>query len=716
MQSVKEQLFPEVMEPETIPIWKVRLENERHVVQARGRAREIAEMLGFDRQEQVRLATATSELARNAFRYARGGVVAFEISDGKAQGPQSLQIQVADTGPGIANLPEILDGRYQSRTGMGKGLTGTRRLMDHFEITSAPTGTTVRMGKRLPAGTLVDAGTAKGIAAKLAKAGTDPFQEAERQNLELLQTLAELRDKGEQLAQLNRELEDTNRGVVALYAELEQHANDLRRVSELKTSFLSNLSHEFRTPLNSIVALCQILSDQDDGDLSPEQEKQVGYIRRSATDLSELVDDLLDMAKVEAGKVEIRPRLFHAEDLFGALRGMLRSLLSSTAVELEFQVAPGLPPLFSDEPKLSQVLRNLISNALKFTEQGRVSVSAEARGEMTVFRVADTGIGIAPKDQERIFEEFVQLENPIQSRVRGTGLGLPLARRLAELLGGSLSVESRPQQGSVFTVAIPTRYNEIATGTPVPRSKAEGAPTVLLIEENPETRFTHGNALKDEYSLLFARSLGEARQALNTSTPEAIVMDRLLEGAEALPFIRELRGSGYRGPVVVVSVIEDRETPMRAGADAFLVKPVPAGLLRDTVAASLRKVGAKTVLLVDDDEINRYLLREALTPFGLLITEAQSGREAVRLAQEGPATIFLDLAMPGLSGWETLRELKESRDTQGIPIVIHTSKELTGAEEALIASFAVLQFPKYALTEPDSFEKLRSILILTGAL
>src|ERR1700761_6667813 len=269
-------------------IFTIRLRHERHVVHARQRARDIAALLGFEHQEQIRLATATSEMARNAFRYATNGVVEFRVS---ARAPQMFLIVVSDSGPGIANLQEVLDGRYVSRTGLGKGILGTRRLMDHFRITSSPSGTVVETGKTIPASQpAVDSSAVRRINAELIQAGaTDHFGEVERQNQELLQTLATLREKQEELAQLNQELEDTNRGVVALYAELDQNADDLRRVSNLKTSFLSNLSHEFRTPLNSIISLARLLLNRIDGELTSEQEKQVTFIHRSADELTELV-------------------------------------------------------------------------------------------------------------------------------------------------------------------------------------------------------------------------------------------------------------------------------------------------------------------------------------------------------------------------------------------------------------------------------------------
>ena len=261
----------------TTSVCTIPLRNERDVVQARQRAREIAATLGFDNQEQIRLATATSEMARNAFRYARNGKVSFSVHIGT---PQVFEVLISDAGPGITNLDEIFEGRYRSDTGMGLGIVGTRRLMDKFEIHSASGGTVVKMGKEMPAPAhVLTPARVQRLREKInAQAPESPYEEIDRQNRELLKTLQELRERQEELALLNRELEDTNRGVVALYAELDERADYLRRASELKTTFLSDISHEFRTPLNSIISLSRILLDRLDGDLTPDQETQVGFI------------------------------------------------------------------------------------------------------------------------------------------------------------------------------------------------------------------------------------------------------------------------------------------------------------------------------------------------------------------------------------------------------------------------------------------------------
>ena len=429
------------------------------VVAARRRAADIAALLGFELTEQTRLATAVSEVVRNAFRYAGGGEVTFGIDrDSK---PQFFVAQVTDTGPGIPDLDNILQGRYRSKSGMGLGLIGARRLVDDVKIeTKVGEGTTVTLVKRLlPTAPVVTAERLREIQQAIAEREPETLaEEFQRQNGELLLALSSLQERQDELRRLNRELEDTNRGVVALYAELDDRADHLRRADEMKSRFLSNMSHEFRTPVNSIIGLCNLLLDER-ARAGVDPEAEIPFIRQSAEHLLELVSDLLDLAKVEAGKTVVRPVRFEIPQLFGALRGMLRPLLLNQSVSLIFE-EPDHLALFTDEAKLSQILRNLVSNALKFTERGEVRVSARAADAGLVeFSVADTGIGIAAGDLERIFEEFFQLEHRLQRKHRGTGLGLPLSRRLAELLGGALRVHSEPGVGSTFTLTLPDHYS-----------------------------------------------------------------------------------------------------------------------------------------------------------------------------------------------------------------------------------------------------------------
>jgi signal transduction histidine kinase/CheY-like chemotaxis protein len=699
----------------------IEIHYEQDVVQARQRTRDLAEQLGFDGQDQARLATAVSEIARNAFQYARGGTVEFSIEGN----PQIFQILVRDQGKGIPHLADVLDGRYTSQTGMGVGITGTRRLMDSFRVESLPgKGTTVVMGKALPkrSPTLSDAQLQQIREAVLARSPQNPYEEIQRQNQELLRAMAELRKREEELTQLNQELEDTNRGVVALYAELDEKATSLQQANELKTRFLSNMSHEFRTPLNSILSLSRMLQSRLDGELTEEQEKQVTFIQRAAEGLSELVNDLLDLAKVEAGKIEVRPSSFEISDLFGTLRGMLRPLLvQGSSVALIFEEPEGLPPLYSDEGKVAQILRNFISNALKFTERGEMRVTARQAGQTIVFSVADTGIGITPEDQERIFEDFVQIESHLQKQVKGTGLGLPLSRKLAELLGGSISVRSQPGQGSVFSVTLPIAYPHPTDHStllqPIAPVQSAYLP-ILVVEDHRETLFIYEKHLQaSRYQLIATRTLAQARQALQQIRPAAIVLDILLEGQNGWTFLRELKSDEATCtiPVLVATVIDNEKQALALGADGFLIKPVDRLPLLNKLNTLISQGKAQKLLLIDNDPADRYVVKQLLASTPLQIIEASNGQDGLVLAnREQPTAILLDLEMPEITGFDVLDRLKHQPTTQAIPVIIHSSTHLDAETQSRLAAQSIAILSKEVTSQAATTYQLQDALVNAG--
>lgn len=574
------------------------IEREQDIVVARQRARQIAGLLGLDRQDQARVATAVSELARNVFQYAGSGQATYSVPPGS---DAHLVVEISDRGPGIARLDEILDGRYRSSTGMGLGIIGARRLMDRFEIASEPgAGTTVTVAKRIGRPAPTNAERVR-IAASLADVSIDdPTRELQLQNQELMRTLDELNIRREELARLNRELEETNRGVVALYAELDERAEELRRNSEAKSGFLSSVSHELRTPLSSMLALCDLLLARADGPLTEEQELQITYIRGGAESLLPLVNDLLDLARIEAGKTVVHADTFAIEDLFASLRGMFRPLHHDDRVSLVFEPADHLPRIRSDESKVAQVLRNLVSNALKFTEEGEVRVSAHLDQERATvaFIVADTGVGIESQDRDRIFEEFEQVQGPHQASTRGTGLGLAVSQRLAAVLDGKISVDSEPGVGSTFTLMIPVTYSDGKSTAP-PTKSADGAP-----------------------------------------------------------------------------------------------------------APGMHTTRSKTAIVIDDDEMARYLSVHALLSLGFRVTEARDGTTGLQTVRaQPPDLIVLDLRMPGVDGFEVLDELKHEPDTAAIPVVIQTGMALSAAEqERLQRASAVLD------KRADGSERLTAVV------
>lgn len=548
---------------EATPVLSVKIQQETDVVTVRRRARQIAGFLGFNQQDQTRAATAISEIARNAYQYAGGGRVDFAI-DLRAR-PQMFRMTVTDRGPGIPDLEAALAGTYISGTGMGVGLAGAGRLMDEFHVDSSPSeGTVVNLGKAVPAGARpIDLAGVGAVSAALAREVDMPLgKELERQNQEVLQILEALRlreeeilRRQEELSRLTVELEETNRGVVALYAELEEKALALRRAAEMKSRFLSHVTHEFRTPVNSVLSLTRLLLQHTDGDLSPEQEKQVTYIRDAAKQLAEIVNDLLDLAKVESGKTEVRLARIDVGEFLGATRALMRPLVHSDRVSLIFEELPPGLTLETDESKLGQILRNLISNALKFTLEGevRVIVTLSGAGHSILFTVKDTGIGIDPKDYERIFQEFSQIEHPLQRHVKGTGLGLSLSRRLAELLHGTISVDSAIGTGSTFTLKLPYRSHSAQPENGETLFRREFSKSILVVDDDVPTRYlVHRLFRGTEYSLIES-SGAEAAERARFEAPALILLDLMMPDRSGYEILDELKAdeSTKNIPVVI---------------------------------------------------------------------------------------------------------------------------------------------------------------------
>jgi len=476
------------------------------------------------------------------------------------------------------------------------------------------------------------------------------------------------------------------------------------------------MSHEFRTPLNSILSLSQMLLQRLDGDLTPEQEKQVSYVRASAQGLHEMVNDLLDIAKVEAGKIEVKPREFDNEDLFSALRGMLKPILQTASVNLVFEESPDLPTMFTDEGKLSQILRNFVSNALKFTERGEVRVRAElADPETVVFSVTDTGIGIAPENQERVFEEFAQVESRLQKNVKGTGLGLPLSRNLARLLGGKVTLESEVGVGSTFSVYIPVVFpgSRLEDRSQLPVLDPDRM-TVVLIEDNRETAFLVGKILENsEFQVVQAYDAKTGLDFVARTNPAAIILDVLIDGESSWETLKRLQERNL--PVLVVSVMgSEKAKALARGANAFLQKPVSRDALLKNLRALTHRGTVRKVLLIDDDELARYSLCELLSA-KIDIVEARSGREGLRLASEDPPdAIFLDLKMPDMSGFEVLQELRMSDFGREIPVIVHSSHELTEEEKSSLRLPFVTLLAKRETSGPDAIERINKALLTLG--
>jgi signal transduction histidine kinase/CheY-like chemotaxis protein len=682
---------------QTISVVDINYEDD--MVTARQRARQVARLLAFEEQDQTRISTALSEIARLFVHSHKGGRIEFELEG--TTPPQVLLITISWSGAGAAKRnPPLAATLGSSGPEWESALIAARRLMDQCEVRSdSPDERVIRLAKILSVRAPLFIGKAlERIVKQVGKPeqAHNPIEEVRQQNRELLHALEELHERQQELVRLNGELEDTNRGVVALYAELDEKAGHLRRADEMKSRFLSNMSHEFRTPVNAILALTHLLLEHTDGELNSEQTKQVTYIRKSGEDLLELVNDLLDLAKIEAGKVTVKAGAFEVANLFSALRGMLRPLLVSNAVNLVFEDPAGIPLMVTDEGKVSQILRNFISNAIKFTERGEVRVAAAltADGRGVVFSVADTGIGIAKEDQARIFEEFSQLDHPIQKQVKGTGLGLPLCRKLAHLLGGSIEVSSRPGEGSTFVATVPVNYavNDIERAELIetaPPADEDSRLPVLVVEDEPETRLLYEKYLRNTaFRPVPAGSIRQAREQLRRSPVVAIVLDVLLPDEPAWQWLAELKREEATSklPVLIVSSVEDPRKGLALGADDYCIKPLRRTWLLDRLQRVTKigrdpAKGPPLVLIIDDQETDRYIIRHHLEEFGCSIVEAPGGEKGLELARQlKPGLVLLDLNMPGMDGFEVLATLRDDAATASVAVTVVTS-QILGPEQ-----------------------------------
>jgi signal transduction histidine kinase len=440
------------------PLTRMRLRSEQDVFTVRQLGREAARLVGMEQQDQTRVATALSEVGRVVLADGNAADVVFTVA---LEGVPTLRVAVGIPRPGGA-------------AGIGAQLAHVGRLVDTLEVGDDENGTVVRMARRLPSGApKLTRDRMDEIRAGLAEhvPGT-PLDELNVQNQQLIAALDEVRAQRDDLARLNaeleetnrgvmalyhqlsEELEETNRGVVALYAELDENRVQLRAASEAKSRFLANVSHELRAPVTAVIGLARLLVDPSSEPLSSEQRRQVDLISGSAGDLLTLVNDLLDLAKAEAGRIEPDWSEVDLKAVFGQLRGTLRPL--ATRPEVEFVVEePPVTTLRTDEVLLTRILRNLLTNAIKFTADGEVRLAGRLVDDDVEFTVTDTGAGIPAELHERVFEEFYQVPGSQAIAGKGTGLGLPYARRLAGILGGGLFVASKPGEGSTFSLRLP---------------------------------------------------------------------------------------------------------------------------------------------------------------------------------------------------------------------------------------------------------------------
>ncbi|MBA3945123.1 MAG: response regulator [Herpetosiphonaceae bacterium] len=508
-------------------------------------------------------------------------------------------------------------------------------------------------------------------------------------------------------ARLLEELSDERDLVAARALELEEKNREVERATRLKSEFVANMSHELRTPLNSILALSQIMGDELDGTLNGEQRKQIEIIERNGQNLLRLINDILDLSKIEAGKLDLLPSTFTPQDLLENVRTVVWPLVSGKGLQLVLDVAPELPRLMTDENKLKQVLLNLLSNAVKFTEQGTITIAARSGREIgggqqtrhspqwITFEVSDTGIGIAPENLPSIWEEFEQVDGSLSRRYEGTGLGLTIVRRLVGLLGGEIVVRSVLNNGSNFIFSIPVQLAkgpqviavEDVSQTVNPESRTamrlreHGKPVVLIVDDDPEVIYILEKYLRDDgYGIEVAHTGDEAINKARQLHPFAMTLDVMLPGRDGWDVIQTLKGDPLTAdiPIIMLSMLDNRQLGYSLGASDYLVKPVSRNDLLQRLERLRNGHPLQSVLVVDDDPIQQRVISTTLRDAGMTVVTCPNGIDALQWLQDHtPDLITLDLMMPGMDGFTVLEEIKHRETLHAVPVLIITAKEIT---------------------------------------
>ena len=491
---------------------------------------------------------------------------------------------------------------------------------------------------------------------------------------------------------------------VTLVEQLRQANAELEEASRHKSKFLAGMSHELRTPLNAILGFSELLMDDGDTLTSSVRQNFLANIHTSGKHLLGLINDILDLAKVEAGQTELYLESVAVEGVARGVLDLLTPLADRKQIGLHLTEEP--VSVVADHQKVKQMLINLVSNAIKFTPAGgRVDVSCRRRGQEVRIAVRDTGVGIAREDLPRVFEEFEQLEPPADQTAEGTGLGLALTKRFAELHGGWVEVRSQLGRGSTFTLHLPVEAAAPAARPRVPVAAGDG-PLILVVEDNPHaadlltTYLTRGG-----YSVEVANQGSSALELARRLRPDAITLDLLLPEVDGWDVLAALKHDPETAdiPVVVVTVVDSPARGRALGAVDYLVKPVDPRTLLDCLEH--RRLARRTngeevrVLVVDDDPLHHARLEGLLSSEGYAVIKAMGGREGIRKARElAPAVVILDLLMPDLSGLDVVAALKADPATAAIPILVMTAKELSREDKRVLnaQAAAVLEKPSVA--------------------
>ena len=468
--------------------------------------------------------------------------------------------------------------------------------------------------------------------------------------------------------------------------ELEEQYRRVQEANRLKSEFLANMSHELRTPLNAIIGFSELMHDGKVGPVAPDHKEYLGDILTSSKHLLQLINDVLDLAKVESGKMEFHPEPVDLARVLGEVRDVLRTLISRKHINVGFEVYPKLTAVVADPAKLKQVLYNYLSNALKFTpDAGKVTVRVRPEGpEHYRIEVEDSGIGIKSEDMHRLFVEFQQLDASMGKKYQGTGLGLALTKRIVEAQSGRVGVTSNFGQGSVFFAVLPYIMRAGVETEMAPQAVAAGTPCLLIVDDNTQDRIWLQNILQREgYEVDTAADGQEALTRCRARRYDAILLDILLPDITGWEVLKEIQGQGLNQntPIIVISVTSDISMGQAYSIHSFLNKPVNRDQLLQALKQAKVTVGHGHVLVVDDDSNALKLMNKTLSDLGYEPHTAPGGEAGLALArQERPDAVILDLLMPGIGGFEFLRQFRTIKNCDDVPVVIWSAKDLTPDE------------------------------------
>jgi signal transduction histidine kinase/CheY-like chemotaxis protein len=445
-----------------------------------------------------------------------------------------------------------------------------------------------------------------------------------------------------------------------------------------KSEFLANMSHELRTPLNAVIGFSDVLLDRMFGELNDRQAEYVRDIRDSGVHLLELINDILDLSKVEAGRMELELEPVSLAEAVDHALSMVRERAADHGIALRVEIDPAVDAMLADDRKLRQVLVNLLGNAVKFTPPGgTVTLSARREADEAQVAVSDTGPGIADEDRERIFEAFQRGDRAARRSAEGTGLGLTLCRRIVELHGGRIWVSSRLGEGSTFTFSIP--FGDRRAPAPGPAGR------VLVVEDDPRSAELFQLYLEDAgYTVAVARDGADGARLARALQPTAVVLDILLPRLNGWELLARLKSDPATAsiPVIVTSMLDERGAGFSLGAAEYLVKPVERDGLLDAVARCRAAAAERrAVVVIDDEPVAADLVEATLAPEGWTVLRAGGGAAGVELVRrEAPALVLLDLLMPDVDGFEVVEHLRTDPLTADVPIIVLTSKDMTAED------------------------------------